>query len=662
MNRRQFLKGMAAMGATILLPPFNKELFASPVGKKVLVLGIDGMDVRLTRQYIDMGFLPNVARLIRKGGISPMQTSIPPQSPVAWSNATVGGSPEVHGIYDFIHRKPETMAPYLSTSTVSPPKRMIHIGNYQIPLDQGETRLLRKGTAFWEPLGKRDIPTTIFKMPANFPCQSSSVKMVSGMGTPDLRGGYGNYSVFTTAPEHYGKDLTGGMVIPVNFRRGRFDARLPGPENSLKKGSPAADIPVTIWRDKKNPVVRIRLQANELLLKEGEWSDWQEIAFPVLGPLHKVSGICKLYIKQVHPEFSMYVSPVNIDPANPSLPVVSPERYGEKLVDNVGQFYTQGFPEDTKALSEGILTEDEYLELADQVFTERSDLLDYELSRFARLDTGMHFFYFSSLDQNTHMYWRMMDESNPLYTPELAEKYGQTILRYYIKVDQVVKKVLDTIDTDDPKTTFMIMSDHGFGAFNRQVNLNTWLYENGYLAMDCRPGRHGSRDGYFSGVNWPRTGAYNVGINCIYLNRQGREKDGIVTSGQVKGLLERLAKDLKAMKDPKTGEKAVYRVRIVSRQEHQRHPHAPDLIVGWNNGFRNSWKSILGGFEADVFRDNTDKWSGDHCIDPFFVPATLISNKAIKRPPSLSDIGPSILQAFGIQPPASMTGKPLFKI
>ena len=662
MNRRQFLKGMAAVGANLVLPPFSRELFASPAGKKVMVLGMDGMDVRLTRQYMDMGFLPNLAKLVQKGSMAPMQTSTPPQSPVAWSNVIVGGTPAVHGIYDFIHRKPETMAPFLSTSTVTPPKRMIHIGNYQIPLEEGETRLLREGQAFWELLGKRDIPTTLFKMPANFPCRSSSsVKMVSGMGTPDLRGGYGNYTVFTTAPAEYGNNLTGGVIIPVSFSQNRFDARLPGPENSLKQGNPTTDVPVTVWRDRTNSVVRIRLQANELVLKAGEWSGWQEIAFPILGPLHSVKGICKLYIKQVHPNFSMYVSPINISPADPSLPVVSPEKYGEKLVENVGHFYTQGFPEDTKALSEGTLSEDEYLDLADQIFAERKALLDYELSRFAKIETGMHFFYFSSLDQNTHMYWRMMDEKSPLYTPELAEKYGQTILSYYIKVDQVVEQVLNTIDINDPNTTFMIMSDHGFGAFNRQVNLNTWLYENGYLAMDAKPGRAGTKDGYFSRVNWSRTGAYNVGINCLYLNKQGREKNGIVTDGQVKGLLEMLAKDLKSLKDPVTGEKAVSRVRIISREEHNKHPHAPDLIIGWNNGYRNSWKSILGGFEADIFKDNMDKWSGDHCIDPFFVPATLISNKKpIKTAPSLSDIGPTILHAFGIKAPAAMTGAPLF--
>ncbi len=663
MNRRQFLKTMAAMGAMTLLPPFSRKLFASPDREKVLVLGIDGMDTGLTREYMDKGFLPNLAKLTRKGMICPMGTSLPPQSPVAWSNVIAGANSEVHGIYDFIHRKPDTLAPFLSTSTVIPPGRVLHIGDFQIPVDAGEVRLLRQGTAFWEPLGKRDIPATLFKMPVNFPCRSNSrsVKMVSDMGTPDLRGGYGNYTVLTTAPEQFDKHLTGGLMIPARFTQGRCDIRLPGPPNSLKAGSPAASAPVTVWRDKDNPVVRVRIEDSELILKAGEWSDWQEISFNMLGPLSKVKGICKVYIKQVHPEFCMYITPLNIDPADPSLPVTSPESYGKQLVEDVGYFYTQGFPEDTKALSEGIFTEDEYLELADQIFHERKKCFDYELARFVKLETGLLFFYFGSLDLNSHMYWRMMDKSSPSYIPELAAKYGQTILSYYMKMDQVVKEIADAIDITDPRLTLIIMSDHGFGPFNRQVNLNTWLFEKSYLAMDYKPGSRDSANGYFNGVNWSRTGVYNVGINCLYLNRQGREKNGIVTGGQAGRLLDMLSKDLKALQDPETGQKAVSRVRIVTDREHRLHPYAPDLIVGWNNGYRNSWKSILGGFEPEVFKDNLDKWSGDHCIDPFFVPATLISNKkVIKKSPDLCDIGPTILTQFGIQPPMEMTGTRLF--
>ena len=214
MNRRRFIKRSLTFGLGCYLLPFPRVLHASARHKKVLVLGLDGMDIRLTKEYLRQGLLPNIRKVVEKGSILPLTTSTPPQSPVAWSNVTVGASTMVHGIYDFIHRDPESMVPYLSTSRVTPPSRLLHIGGYKIPLSRGRVENLQQGRPFWDFLADRDIPTTIFKMPANFPCESGEVDMVSGMGTPDLRGGYGSYTVFTTAPELFPRDTSGGRIIP----------------------------------------------------------------------------------------------------------------------------------------------------------------------------------------------------------------------------------------------------------------------------------------------------------------------------------------------------------------------------------------------------------------------------------------------------------------
>jgi predicted AlkP superfamily phosphohydrolase/phosphomutase len=167
----------------------------------------------------------------------------------------------------------------------------------------------------------------------------------------------------------------------------------------------------------------------------------------------------------------------------------------------------------------------------------------------------------------------------------------------------------------------------------------------------------------FSNVNWDRTGAYNLGINCIYLNLRGREKTGIVLKSQAARLLKSLKHELLNLKDPETGKKVVTRVRIIPEEERRRNIHAPDIIVGWNRGYRNSWKSILGGFSNEVFADNLDKWSGDHCIDPTLVPAILASNKTIcKDNPNLCDITATILKEFNITPNKDFEGKPLYHI
>jgi len=299
----------------------------------------------------------------------------------------------------------------------------------------GDAQLLRKGKPFWEYLAERDVPTTIFKVPANFPCPSKKVDMVSGMGTPDLRGGYGSFTLFTTAPPANANRISGGMVIPLKFRGEMAESSLPGPRNTLREGEPVISIPFRVWRDRCNSVVRLVIQEREFLLKEGEWTGWMQLSFPMLPPFSDVKGICKFYIKSVHPEFAMYVSPINIDPSEPALPVVSSEDYGRELVDSVGHFYTQGLPEDTKALSHDVFNEDEYLDLAYQIIREREMLLDFELKRFGKLDRGMLFFYFSSLDQDTHMYWRTMDPAHPMYTEELGQKYGTVIKNLYMEMD-----------------------------------------------------------------------------------------------------------------------------------------------------------------------------------------------------------------------------------
>jgi len=662
MKRRDFLKTSAILGLGCSFIPAGCWFGGnSKSKKKVLVLGIDGMDTHLTREYMRQGLLPNFSRLAKSGSFRSVATSFPPQSPVAWSNFTVGASTAVHGIYDFIHREPQTMLPYLSTSNVVPPEKTLDLGNWKIPLSKGETRNLRKGKPFWEYLAERDIPTTVFKVPANFPCQSEKVNMVSGMGTPDLRGGYGSFTLFTTAPHLFKNDMSGGKLIPVVFQGQRISTHLPGPVNTLRNDSPEINIPIDIWRDRQNSNVRIEIQDNEFLLQKGEWTGWIQLSFPLLEPLYDIKGICKIYIKSVHPDFIMYVSPLNIDPSDPALPVVTPKKYGKELVRNVGFFYTQGLPEDTKALSEGVFNEKEYLNLAFQIVNERKRLLDYELKRFAKEDTGMLFFYFSSLDLDTHMYWRTIDPYHPLFNKELYREYGHTLKELYIVMDHILGEVLEQNDIHDPNLSLMVMSDHGFAPFRRQVNVNTWLFKNGYLKLS--DSNNIENKGYFEKVDWSNTAAYNVGINSIYINLKGREKFGSVPASQAKQLCKNIRRDLLKFVDPDTGKKAVSRMWIIPEEEKRLNPHAPDLIIGWNLGYRTSWDSILGGFSVMVVSDNTDKWSGDHCVDPNLVPAVLFTNKkTTKEDPNLCDIMATILEEFRITPDNVVEGKPLYRI
>jgi predicted AlkP superfamily phosphohydrolase/phosphomutase len=661
-NRREFIKKAAAFGICGALYPFNPVFGEMSKSKlKMLVLAIDGMDLHLTQVYMNRGVLPNFSKLAASGSLRAVSSSFPPQSPVAWSDFSIGASSKMHGIYDFIHRNPATMMPYHSTSMANGATRTIPFGQWKIPLTGGQVQLLRKGKPFWEYLQAHDIPTTVFKMPANFPCKSKTVRMVSGMGTPDLRGGYGSFTLLTSSSQYPNEKMNGGMVVPLKFEGQMATTHLPGPTNTLRTDKPETFIPIKIWRDQTYEVARILIQDKELLLKKGEWTDWIPLSFTMIPHLSEVKGICKIYIKSIHPEFYMYVSPINIDPSDPILPIISSTDYEKELKEHVGYFYTQGLPADTKALSNNVLDDQEYFDLERQILAERKKMLEYEISRFEKQDTAFLFFYFSSLDQNTHMFWRINDPSHPLFDKGLNKALGNVIMHMYMEMDHMLGEVMQRFDIQDPDFRLMVMSDHGFAPFRRQVNVNTWLYENGYI--DLQNNSRLESGNFFDNVNWTRTVAYNLGINALYLNLRGREKFGLISEWQADQFLARIQKELLDLRDPATGKKVVSRIRMVPSHLRKENPLAPDLLIGWSRGYRTSWDSVLGGFSAQVIRDNDDKWSGDHCIDPDLVPAVLFCNKPVKKArPSLVDITATILAEYGVPLPAHMEGTPLYRV
>jgi predicted AlkP superfamily phosphohydrolase/phosphomutase len=485
--------------------------------------------------------------------------------------------------------------------------------------------------------------------------------MISGMGTPDLRGGYGSFTILTSSHRYTDEQIKGGTFVPLKFEGQMATARLSGPPNTLRAGEPETFIPIKIWRDHKNDVVRILIQNKPLLLKKSEWTDWIPLSFTLIPHLSEIKGICKIYIKSIHPDFCMYVSPVNIDPSDPVLPIISSKDYGKELERNIGYFYTQGLPADTKALSSGVLDDQEYFYLEQQILAERTKMLEHELMYFEKQDKAFLFFYFNSLDQNSHMFWRIHDQSHPLYKRHYDRTLGNVIMHMYMEMDRMLGEVMDRFDIHNPNFRLMVMSDHGFAPFRRQVNVNTWLYENGYI--DLQNYHQLESDNFFENVNWTKTVAYNVGINALYLNLKGREKFGIISESQTEQFLDRIRDQLLDLRDPNTGKKAVSNARIVPARVKKDNPFAPDLIIGWNRGYRTSWDSVLGGFSAQVFQDNNDKWSGDHCIDPDLVPAVLFCNKPMQKDrPSLVDITATILAEYGVPLPAHMEGTPLYRV
>lgn len=615
---------------------------AEPVGRRVIVLGFDGLDYELTQKMIATGKLPALARLAASGGFTPLATTIPPQSPVAWSSFITGLDPGGHRIFDFVHRDPATMTPYLSTTHTESASAALPLGAWQVPLSGGRVELLRRGQPFWELLERRGIPTTIIRMPANFPPSGVATQELSGMGTPDLLGTYGTFAFYTSAPVAPGESLAGGAMFGVSVRNGSIDAQLEGPANPFRRDGRklTADFRVLLSTDRRH--AKFVVGSEERLLAVGEWSDWVPVRFS-MAPTQHLQGEVRFFLRSLDPFFELYVSPINIDPLEPVMPIAHPADFAAGLAAATGRFYTQGMPEDTKALKAGALSAAEFLQQAALTAEENRRQYRHVLSGF---DHGLLFYYFGHVDQVSHMMWRPRDPGHPAYDAAADAPYAHVVEALYQGLDAIVSDTLATLGPDD---LLIVMSDHGFASWRRVFHLNSWLREAGYLAVRD-PGREDD-PGLFGNVDWTKTRAYGLGLNGLYLNLQGRERNGVVSPGEREALLAEIAAKLLAVIDPATGQPAITAVSRASEVYHlgAGDPVAPDLIVGYAKGTRASDESALGGLTRDVLEDNTGKWNGDHCMDHDAVPGVLFSSRPLRRSaPSLQLLAAAVLAEFEI--------------
>ncbi len=630
---------------------------AAATERRLVVLGIDGLDPGLLGQLMDQGRLPAFRALSQRGGLSPLQTSVPPQSPVAWSDFITGTNPGEHGIFDFIALERDTLQPRMSTTRVRD-AAFWSVGEWRVPLRGGGTELLRRGRAFWELLEEKGIPTTIFRVPANYPPVETAGRALSGMGTPDLQGSPGTFSFYTDALEWSPGRVPGGVVHRVHVLRGTARARLEGPPNAFRRDAPRTGVDFEVHVDAENPVAEIRIGDARVLLREGEWSDWVRVRFELVPVVASVPGLVRFYLKSVRPGFRLYASPVNIDPAEPAQPIAAPASYARELSEAVGPFYTQEMPEDTKALSAHVLEPAEFLAQSELVLDERRRLLRHELGRFLEQGPGgLLFFYFSSIDQRSHMLWRHMDTAHPLHAPDTPSSLVEAVRESYVQLDAILADVLERVGD---AAEVVVMSDHGFAPFRHQVHLNAWLEREGYLHL-----RHGADRGarWLGAIDWSRTRAFAVGLNSLYLNVRGRERHGVVDPAEREALAEEIAGRLAAWTDPRSGAHVV--TQPLTRERAYSGPavgDAPDVLVGYAHGYRASWATTRGEVPGELFEDNDREWSGDHCMDARAVPGTLVSSIPLDEPAGagLRDLTVSILEWFGVEPLEGMRGRSVF--
>jgi predicted AlkP superfamily phosphohydrolase/phosphomutase len=628
--------GILAVGICFLLAGCSRPTAAN--NQRMIILGPDGMDPQFLESHWDS--LPNLNRLRQMGGFRPLRTTIPPQTPTAWSTMSTGLDPGGTGIFDFILRDPKTMTLLSSMADVEPPRHTLSIGPYVLPLSPGHEERFLEAKTFWQILDKAGVPSIILRMPNNFPPLPTKSLTLSGLGTPDLRGGYGTFTYFTDDPMAVAHEVPGGIIVPVTVdNNNQVSLVVGGPDNTLRKDHARSTVTIQVQRDPEHPAALFQVDGQKFVLRQGEWSGWIHVQFPIIPGIKTAAGMFRIYAKKINPEFEIYVSPVNVDPLSPILPISTPPSFSRNLAKAIGSFTTLGIPEDTAAWRSGVFTRQEFEEQTTLVNDDELRMFNYELHHFKR---GILYLHYSVTDSNSHLLWG---------------KYDADVLKTYQRFDAEVGYVMRTA----PDATVIVMSDHGFNRFDRAVNLNTWLYQEGFLALD-NPADLGKEDGTLTHVDWAHTQAYAIGLNSLYLNLASREKYGIVPPAMKDQVAEKIIARLEALKDPLNGKPVVYKVYRSDQVYHGPATHlAPDMIVGWERGYRTSWETALGEIPTTVVVDNDDQWRADHCIAPELVPAVFLSNRKIKIDhPWLGDVTVTLLRAFGVQPPKDMHGHSIF--
>jgi predicted AlkP superfamily phosphohydrolase/phosphomutase len=652
--------------------------------QKMVVIGFDGLDPDLVRQWVAEGKLPNFKKLIEQGGLYELDTTHSPESPTAWASFITGANAGKHNIYDFLVRDTATYLPDLGMVKRVPAKFLFNF----LPISRPKVLSIRGGTSFWVTAGRAGVRSSVMTVPVSYPPEDvPNGELLSGLPLPDVRGTMGTFSYFGTDLSRYEEGNTefGGILKRLVFDGDVATTMLDGPPNpivrqqvhALRVKQPFTDadkvrleelrtledvrLPMTIRWHRSEEAATVEVGGHSVRLKTGEWSRWLDLDFRI-NLLLRVHGMAQLYLIKASDELQLYVSPINWKPDHPPLPMSSPESLSAELFEKLGYYRTLGWAEATWPLEEGRIDEKAFMDDLYRAFDDRAQVI------LNRIDAGgwdLMVGVIESTDRVQHMMWRLIDPQHPMYDPKLVAEHGDAIERVYRRSDLFMAEVLERLD---PSTMVLVVSDHGFHSWRKAVNLNTWLATEGFMGLQGDTGFKRLDDLFGGGqfwenVDWSRTRAYAMGLGQIYFNLRGRESKGIVSPGaEYRALAGELTSRLLTMTDPETGERIVqnvYKRDDIYTGEFLE--NAPDLQVGFKDGYRVSWQTALGGTPPGIVYPNMKKWSADHgSFDIADTAGTLISNRRLAGPRySIMDVAPTVLKYFSVAIPGDIDGKPM---
>lgn len=562
---------------------------------RTLIIGLDAFDPAFFEKLHTQGKTPNLSKLLEAGGYSRIRVSDPPQSEVSWTSIATGMNPGGHGMFDFVHRNP---------------------ANYSLQVSLLPTQKNLLGLQFVPPYSARTIfdeavedgyPATSMWWPATFPAKlASPVQTIPGLGTPDILGRLGVGTHFSV--DDLPADPERKTAIRKLTQKGtsKFTGALEGP--AKKNGTVNIDFELEVT---DNTAI-LQVAKQKITLKVGEWGEIVELPFAV-GFGMTVKAISRAILTSVNP-VSIYFLPLQLHPLGSPWPYATPKNFIQDQWKKNGPFLTLGWPQDTTALNENLINDDQFLKLCEMIDAERERVLNHSLDSF---DEGLLACVFDSLDRVQHMFFKGRED---------------VIEAWYVRLDQMVGRIIER--AGKKKTRILIVSDHGFGRFDYKVHLNKWLVERGYVkTID-----NASSD--LRAVDWSQTQAYALGLNSLYLNIAGREGKGIVDENSAMQTLAKLKDDLLQWKGPDGGQ--VVQTALIRAEVFQGPlaAYGPDIFVGYRPPYRGSAETGLGQWRSEAVEKNTEHWEADHCFDSKSVPGVLFSNEGLGNwtAPSYRDI------------------------
>ncbi len=592
---------------------------------RLVILGFDGVDPRLVQRWISSGDLPNMAKLSRDGYFSPLGSTSPPNSPVAWTTFATGKDPSEHGVFGFIKRDPRTYLPGTAPYSITGPR--FHGGS----VDQPTARSNRIGDAWWDTLDRAGVSVGMLFVPYAFPAPDlHHGRVFAGLGVPDARFTNSSFTLYTSEPRQPGTSdrVAGGRIIRLSVTSSSIDTTIDGPRGPDKK---PLNLALHLELNRKNGIIKISSGGKTQLVAEGQRSDWFPVKFSAPG--FELVGRVRFHVLSVKKELRLYASPIQIDPGQDFLPLGGPRDWLIRAVEK-HQLPTVGWVHDTSAVNAGVLPKTVFLGAVLDTMRTRASLLMEELENHAtRVQMGV----FTGTDRAAHIFYK-----------ELQRDDGGPLKLVYKEMDRIIGQAQRRLKPED---RLVVMSDHGFHPFDRMLHVNTWLEQQNLF----RRSKPGGAVRFLRGVDWSQTKAYSLGNGQVYVNLKGRESAGSVHAGpQQKMILAQIKRRLLELKDPASGTKLVSQVYPVSNlTKGQLQSIAPDLQIAFSPGWRSSWETSLGGAPlGDAMAKNPKAWCGDHAAsDIKDTPGIImLGNKPMQSDPNLKDLSSTIKAFFKLDP------------